>query len=191
MNVETLHDLFLFETQRLYAIETRLADELATLERDAGVDALDGLQETDARETLREVLAEHETETRTHAERLEEVLDALGRTPDSRSTRDSQSAPALEGLVEEKERFNNVVLNDQIRPLFYVGTARQIEQMEITAYEQLLEIGDHLDVPDEVIDRLERNLEEDEATLRTLESITDGEDGQVLLEELGDSTVDD
>lgn len=191
MNVETLHDLFLFEIQRLYAVETRLADELATLERDAGVDALDGLQETDARETLMEVLAEHETETRTHAERLEEALEVLGRTPDSRSARDAESAPALEGLVEEKERFNNVVLNDQIRPLFYVGTARQIEHMEITAYERLLEIGTHLDIPDEVIDLLERTLGEEEATLRKLEPISDGEDGQVLLEELGDSAADD
>ena len=187
MNVETLHDLFLWEMQRLYAIETRLADELATLERDAGVDALDGQQETDAREGLREVLAEHETETRTHAERLEEALEALGRTPDPRSEPNSRSTPALEGLVAEKERFNNVVLNDQIRPLFYLGTARQIEHLEITAYERLLEIGGHLDVPDEVIDRLEQTLDEEEATLRTLESISSGEDVEALLADLGDA----
>lgn len=181
MNVETLHDLFVSEMQRLYGVETALVDELTALERDTRVDALDGMQETDARERLLAVLDEHRAETETHVERLEAALEALGRTPNARST------PALEGLVDEKELFNNVVLNDEIRPLFYLGTSKGIERLEITAYERLLTIGDRLDVPDGVIDRLQRNLEEEEKTLRTLESLSNGEEFESLLDGLAAS----
>lgn len=181
MNVETLYDLFVSELQRLYGVETALVDELAALERDARVDTLDGMQETEPRERLLDVLEEHRTETETHVERLEAALEALGQTPDPRST------PALEGLVDEKELFNNVVLNDEIRPPFYLGTCKGIERLEITAYERLLVIGDRLDVPDEVIDRLQRNLEEEEEMLRTLESLSNGEEFGSLLDGLAAS----
>lgn len=179
MNVETLHDLFVSEIQRLYAIETTLVDELETLEQDTDVDALDDLRETDAREALEDVLADHRAETQTHVERIEEALEALNQTPNPRST------PALEGLIKEKELFNNVILADEIRPLYYLGVSEQIERLEITAYERLLAIGDYLDISDEVIDPLQQNLDDETATLRTLESLSEGEDFESLLDALG------
>lgn len=178
MNVENLHDLFVTELQRLHAIESKLVDELETLEQDADVDALDDLRETDAREALEEVLADHRAETQTHAERIEEALQQLNQTPESRST------PALEGVIKEKELFNNVILADEIRPVYYLGVSEQIEDMEITAYERLLAIGNYLDVPDDVISLLQQNLDEDEATLRTIESLSEGDDFESLLDGL-------
>lgn len=178
MNVETLHDLFASETHRMYGVENRLVDALATLESDVEVDALDDSGKSDVRESLRSAVARHRSETEEQAGRLETVLTAARRPIEGRST------PALDGIVEEKELFNNVVLNDEIRPLYYLWTAERIERLEVTAYEQLLRVGSHLDQPDEVIDALERNLSEEVATLETLEELSRGEDVETLLEDL-------
>lgn len=179
MNIETLSDLFAVEMHRAYSMETQLAEELETLERDAAVDALDDLQSQTAetRETLKELFAHHRDQTRTQIERLEDALEALGRPGESRST------PALDGLLAEKELFNNVVLSDDLRPLYYLGVARQIEHLEITTYERLLRFASHLNVPDEVRDALERNLEEERAMLETFEDVSDDEAVTTLLEE--------
>lgn len=185
MNVENLHDLFVSELHRLYAIESKLVDELETLEQDTDVDALDDLHETDAREALERELAEHMTETETHVERLEKALDALGQKPESRST------PALDGLIKEKEMFNNVVLADEIRPVYYLGASEQIENLEITAYERLIAIGNYLNVDADVIDLLEQNLEEDRSTLESLESLSEGTEFEQLLDGLSATLADD
>lgn len=177
MNIETLSDLFVVEVHRAYSVETRLVEALEKLERDIDADALDDLQDADTRETLKELIADHRDQTRTHIERLEDALEALDRPKESRST------PALDGLLSEKELFNNVVLSDDLRPVYYLGVGQQIEHLEITAYERLLRIGSHLDVPDEVRDALERNLDEEQATLQALESIWDDEAVSTLLEE--------
>lgn len=178
MNVETLHDLFASETHRMYGVERRLVDALATLESDVEVDALDGSGNADVRESLQAAVAHHRSETEEQAERLETALTALDRPVEGRST------PALDGIVEEKELFNNVVLNDEIRPLYYLWTAERIERLEVAGYEQLLRVADYLDPPDGVTEALEQNLSEEEAALETLEDLSRDEDVETLLEDL-------
>ena len=180
MNIETLRDLFLSELRRVYAVEMQLVDALETLEGDVAVDALDDLRVTDARDALEDAFAEHREETRGQVERLEAVFEALDQAPETRST------PALDGLIHEKELFNNSVLNDEVRPLYYVDAGRQIEQHEIAAYDRLLRTAPYLDVPDAVIDNFEANREEEVQALRTLESVADGP-AKELLEALAES----
>lgn len=177
MNVETLLDLFVVEVHRAYSMETRLAEGLEKLERDADVDALDDLQTADMRETFKELLADHLAQTRTQIERLEDALGALDRPVESRST------PAVDGLLKEKELFNNIVLSDDLRPVYYLGVGRQTEHLEITTYERLLRLASHLDVPAEVQKALEQNLDEEREMLQSLESISDDEAVATLLEE--------
>lgn len=178
MNIETVHDLFVAELRRAYAIETRLTDALATMADDTDADALDNTQQRDVHETLRAALTEHVEQTETHRDRLESAFAALDQSVEMRET------PALDGLVEEKEQFNNVVLADDIRPLFYIETAKEIEQLEVYGYDRLLRFARHLDVPDEVRDALEQNREEDQATLDEFEAIATGEAVDSLIETL-------
>lgn len=176
MNLETANDLFVAELRRAYAIEDRLVDELETLARDAGVDALDDSGEMDLHDRLQTAFSDHQAETETHRDRLEEAFDALDEPVETRST------AALDGLVEEKELFNNVVLADELRPLYYLEIARDVEQLEITGYDRLLRLADHLDVPGEVVDVLEENRAEERAALETIESLAEGEALESLLE---------
>lgn len=170
MNLETVHDLFVAELRRAYAIERRLVDELETLSRDVDVDALDGTDDPDdVRDALRTTLSDHRAETETHRDRLEDAFDALDEPVETRST------AALDGLVEEKELFNNVVLADELRPLYYLEVARDVEQLEITGYDRLLRLADHLDVPGDVVDALEQNLEEERSALERIESLAESE----------------
>lgn len=176
MNIETLHDLFETELRRTYAVETKLADALTTLADDADVDTLDDIQENEVRDSLGELLSEHAAETADHVARLEEAFEALDRQPETRST------PALDGLIEEKERFNNVVLNDEMRPLYYLGTGEQIERLEIGLYKRLLRLADHLDVSEQVSEPFERNLEEERSALESIQSLAESDDAASLAD---------
>lgn len=178
MNVESLTDLFVVELTRIHAVETRLVEELETLEADAAVDVLDDRGHSDLRKDLTDLIADHRAETETHRERLEGAFAAMDRQPETRRT------PAFDGVCDEKELFNNVVLDDAIRPFFYVGTAAEFERLEITAYERLQRIEDHLDLPEEVGEAVERNLEEERAALERLETLASDDVMDELLEDL-------
>lgn len=178
MNIETLSDLLVVELTRTHAVEQRLASELATLEDDVDVDALDDQGHTELRQTLTDAIAEHQAETETHAARVEAALEALNERPTGRQT------PALDGLLEEKDLFNNVVLDDAIRPFYYVGTAQEIERLEITAYERLERMAAHLDVPSAVTEAIELNLAEEREALDRLVALAPADDMADLLDEL-------
>lgn len=182
MNVETIEDLFLRELGRAYSIETALVDELATLRDDADVDALDSHRNADPREALKELLADYRTRTEEHVTRLEDAFEALGEQAETRST------PALDGIVAEKERFNNVVLNDEVRPPYYVGTAEEIVGLEIHLYERLVRLAEHLDVPSEVTDALERNREDAVETRDALQSLAGSDDLTSLIDGVVEAT---
>lgn len=163
--VQSLDDLFVNELLRAHAIETKLAEELPQLADDAGVDALDENREFELRDELIEAIEQHQAQTQSHVERVETALEAMDRTPAERST------PALDGFVQLKSMFNNLVLNDQLRPMFYVDAARQIEQLEIVLYRRLVDIAEHLDLPAGATDPLEETLREEEAMLETLDEL--------------------
>lgn len=99
------------------------------------------------------------------------------------SNRAHAGESALDGLLEEKGLFDTVVPSDDLRPVYYLGVGRQIEHPEITTYERLCRLATHLNVPSEVRDALEQNLDEERATLQTFESISDDEPVAILQEE--------
>lgn len=173
--VQSLDDLFVNELQRAHALETRLLEELPQLEEDAGQDATDDVREVEVRERLLTALQDHRAETETHVERVETALRALDRTPSDLST------PALDGLLQQRQTFNNVVLNDEIRPIYYVDVAKQVEHLEITTYERLVDLASHVDLPAEASDPIEETLQEELAMLERLQELRDSGDFQQLV----------
>lgn len=178
MNVEDLGDLFEYELQGIYYVETELVDGLRLLAEQMEVDTLDETSDADFRDAVRETLMDHRRQTETHAERLEAGFDHFGREPRPRAV------PALDGLFTEKERFNNVVLNDAARPLFYLDVAMKVEQLELRCYESLLRFADSLDLPSEVVEGLEANRDEDERTFRRLQELANGPETKAICEAL-------
>ncbi|XVH31240.1 ferritin-like domain-containing protein [Haloferacaceae archaeon DSL9] len=176
MNVETLDDLYAHRLAGLYSVETTLPETLDKLEEDATTASLDGEADDGLREALVEAVRSHRDETERHAERIETAFEAIQQ---DRTTRD---VPAFDGLVDEKERFNNVVLNDELRPLYYLGFLMQLEQHEILAYESALTLAGALDVNAGATDPLEETLEEERAMFERLEALAESEETTRLLD---------
>jgi len=167
MTVETLHDKFVYELQQLYFIETELVDVLATLE------------ETTDDERISEEFQKHQRTSADHARRLKGVFDVLNEEAEPRHSH------AFEGIIEDRQAFLSAVDdNTDLVDLYNVGAAMKIERLEITSYEGLLTHADELDLSNEATDPLENNLDDEKATLQSLEGITSGSTIQQLLARL-------
>lgn len=165
-NVETLRDLFEFDLQELYYVETEL------------VDVLERLSEETTNDTIARGFADHREETVRHVERVEDAFDALGAEPRKRES------AALKGLLEDKEQFDELAADDDIRNLHYVAAGMKTERMEITAYESLLALADKLDLDDGVTHPLQANLDDEEKTLKELKGLSEGSQLKSMLNRL-------
>lgn len=174
MNVETGPDLFRFQLERAYALERSLRQALETLERDVSVDALDDLRVTGCRSALQEAIAEHRKTTSEHVARLEQSFDL------SEASVESVSVSVLDGLIADKERFNNSILNDELRPVYYLAVAKMVESIEIMLYEQLHALAVAHDRPDEEVDTLEAILADERSMLGSLRTIEDNQLQELL-----------
>ncbi|WP_224270487.1 ferritin-like domain-containing protein [Haloprofundus salinisoli] len=178
MNIETLHDLFTYRLQSAYAVETELVDVLDELATAADVDALDDVADSSVRADLLDAFETHREETETHVERVETVFEVIERRPETRDV------PMLDGLVDETQRFNNIVLNDALRVPYYLNAAATAEELEIRLYDQLLELAAALDLPEEATDALEANRSDDQEALDRLEALAAADELTAAFEEL-------
>jgi len=164
MTVETLHDKFVYELQQVYYIETEL------------VDVLDEMVESTADKTISEGFETHQRETAEQARRLESVFDALGEPTELRQCQ------ALGGLIEDRQAFLDTAAEDtDLIDLYNVGAGVKVERLEISAYEGLLIHADRLDLPNEVTEPLEENLDGEETTLKELNGTMTGSTSQQLF----------
>ncbi|MXV62923.1 DUF892 family protein [Natronorubrum sp. JWXQ-INN-674] len=174
----TSDDALTAQLERLYYIERTLQSELETLATDVSIETLDDLRAMECREQLQYVIDEHREETETHLDRIERAFDALGEEPEGRRV------PELDGLFADKEAFNNVILNDSLRPLYYIQTTLQLEAIECSVYETTMALASALedDAADEVVDALEHNYDDERRTRTELESLADSDAVETLLE---------
>jgi ferritin-like metal-binding protein YciE len=164
MTVETLHDKFVYELQQAYYIETEL------------VDVLEEMDETTADEEISNGFQRHQRETAEQARRLEDVFEALDEEPHARQ------CYALDGLVEDHSEFlDNAAEDDDLIDLYNVGAGVKVERLEISTYEGLLNVADQLDLPNEITEPLDENLNQEEATLKELNGVMSGSTIQQLF----------
>ena len=159
MTVQSLRDLFVYELRGMYYTETQLVEALDDMALDATEDE------------VTEAFAEHRDETRTQIDRLERVFAAIEEEPEMREV------AMVDALVQEREEFLSQVTDPDLRNLFYLGAGVKTERIEISGYEHLLVLAERLDMPDDASDLLEENLDEEEAALKKLKSMT--QEGQL------------
>ncbi|SDK36802.1 YciE/YciF ferroxidase family protein [Natronorubrum texcoconense] len=189
----TPRDALTAQLERLYYIERTLQSALRTLSTDVSIDSLDDLRALECREQLQYVIDDHREESERHLERIERAFDALGVAPDTRRV------PQLDGLIADKEAFNNVVLNDAIRPLYYIQTVLQLEAIECTAYETTMALATELEASDasessqtgddeatddfaSVVEALQDSYDDERQVRTEIESVLDGEAVETLLD---------
>lgn len=182
MNIEDAGDLFFYELKAAYYVETRVREELAEMADQANVETLDEQSDASFREDVSGVFSSHRDQTETHVERLEEVFDSLDRQPET------HEVPAVDELFAEKERFNNVVLNDAARPIYYLDVGAKVEQFEVQSYDSLLRLASALELDDGVVENLRANREEDDEVRRRVTELAESEGAEEVLAYLADET---
>lgn len=165
--VDTLEDLFTYQLREMYYIETELVDVLDAMASDA----------TDER--VAEAFAEHREETREHVNRLGRAFDALQMSPEP------QESAVFDGLLAEREQFLDSATNEGVVTPYLIGAGIKTERMEITGYESLLELADELDYPDDVVDPLSANLDEEQNARQELSALGEGSKIKELFSQIG------
>lgn len=166
MPIETLRDLFEYELEGMYYVENELVDQLDVIADEVTSDE------------IRKGFADHEQETEEHVQRLERVFDEIDLEPSMRED------AALDGLLEQKQRFDSEVQDDELRNLYYLGAGIKTEKMEVTAYDSLIRTARQLDLSDDVTDLLDQNRDEDKKAAGELETMAGGSTIKNMLSRL-------
>jgi ferritin-like metal-binding protein YciE len=153
MKTETLQDLYLAELRDLYGAEKLLLKSLPKMMESAGS------------QELRQALASHLSETKTHVSRLERIFEGHGEKPAVKNGK------ALEGILREAEEDIAAQTNPSLRDAAIVAAAQQIEHYEMAAYGTLQAYAIHLDHV-EAGKLLQTTLQEERAADRKLTEIS-------------------
>ena len=112
---------------------------------------------------FRKGLEKHLNETRTHVQKVKQVFETLGETPET------EECIGFEGLKREKEKMTSEV-SDSLIDSVNTGAAARTEHYEIAAYTGLIEMARALGEQD-VVNMLDENLKQEKEALRHVESV--------------------
>ena len=152
MCANTLDDLFEDGLQHAYFAEQQL------------VDALEELESSTSEEEIASAFSEHREETRDHVERLEEVFEAVGSSPETKEDY------AVSGLIENHEEFVSQDPDQAVLDRFNIAAGQKSEHYEIATYGNLIPLAQQLG-HDDVADTLEGILREEQDALDELSEI--------------------
>jgi ferritin-like metal-binding protein YciE len=152
MAVSTIDELFEHELKDIYGAEQRL------------LEALDEMADEAVDKDAKKAFQQHRKETQTQIKRLERVFKTLSVKPEA------QPCAGLEGLIKEKKSFGREKPSDELLAFYNLGAAQKVERYEITAYENLIEIAQKLEL-EEVVDQLSQTLDEEEGALNKLKAL--------------------
>ena len=111
---------------------------------------------------LKEQLAHHREETEQQVANVQQAFSAFGTEPEE------QPCPAIEGLEREgKEMLRQTA--PELRDAVILGGCSEVEHHEIAVYDGLITMAEELDA-DDIVALLEENLEQEEHTLKEVES---------------------
>lgn len=167
MTVNNLRELFVHDLEDIYYAENEL------------LDALEELAEQTESEEIAQAFREHREETQGHVERLDQVFEMLDQQPEQ------EECEGIEGLINEHEDFLEEDPDQEVLNVHNLVAAQKTEHYEIAAYGNLALIADRLGM-DDAGDLLHQNLEEEEATLDKLASLTEDFDYESVVESTTD-----
>ena len=150
--ITTPRELFLHELGDILYVEEKLAREV-----------LPQLINETQHDEFRKGLEKHLNETRTHVQKVKQVFETLGETPET------EECIGFEGLKREKEKMTSEV-SDSLIDSVNTGAAARTEHYEIAAYTGLIEMARALGEQD-VVNMLDENLKQEKEALRHVESV--------------------
>ena len=150
--ITTPRELFLHELGDILYVEEKLAREV-----------LPQLINETQHDEFRKGLEKHLNETRTHVQKVKQVFETLGETPET------EECIGFEGLKREKEKMTSEISESLIDSV-NTGAAARTEHYEIAAYTGLIEMARALGEQD-VVNMLDENLKQEKEALRKVESV--------------------
>jgi ferritin-like metal-binding protein YciE len=116
MKLTTLRDLYVEQLQDLHSAETQL------------VEALPKMAKAASHSQLQSAFKEHLEQTKTHAQRIEQILGTLG------AKTGGQKCQAMEGLIKEGEEMIKSRGDSDAIDAGLIAAAQRVEHYEIAGY---------------------------------------------------------
>jgi ferritin-like metal-binding protein YciE len=116
MKMKTLRDLYVDQLRDLYNAENQL------------VKALPKMADAASSATLKKALESHLEETKGHAERLEQIFEALGESPKGKTCK------AMKGLVEEGAEAIEEDASPDVKDAGIIAAGQRVEHYEMAGY---------------------------------------------------------
>jgi ferritin-like metal-binding protein YciE len=150
--MDNARELFEHELRDMYDAEKKLVNALKTMANKCH------------NEELVQAFERHRKVTQEQAARLEEVFGMIGRKPRR------EPCVGINGLIEEFSKFVQEKPAPLVLDVFATGAAEKVEHYEICAYESLIQLGDHLRVP-EAVELFRTTLAEEQETAEELKAM--------------------
>jgi len=155
MSMHTLEDLFVHELKDLYSAEKQILRALPKMAKAA------------SSEKLREGFEEHRRQTEGHVERLEQILEELGKP-----TRGPKCV-GMEGILEEGKELMEEDMDESVCDAALIAAAQRVEHYEIAGYgtvRTLAKMLGHSDAEKLLQQTLDEEKETDEKLTELAES---------------------
>jgi ferritin-like metal-binding protein YciE len=145
MSDETLKTLYVDELRDLLDAENQL------------IKALPKMAESSTSDQLRSGFEHHLEQTRAHATRIEQILEALGEAPKGKKCK------GMQGIVAEGKEILGEDYEGELMDSAIISAAQRVEHYEIAAYGSVREYAQLLG-ENEAVSLLSKTLEEEKET---------------------------
>jgi ferritin-like metal-binding protein YciE len=141
MKMKTLEDLFIHEIQDLHSAEEQI------------VEALPEMAKAAASPELKKAFQEHLKVTKTHLDRVQQILKELGEKP-------GKKCKGMEGLLKEGEEILKEDSDAAVKDAALIAAAQKVEHYEMAGYGAARTHALQLDY-DEMAEVLQQTLNEE------------------------------
>jgi ferritin-like metal-binding protein YciE len=153
--LNSLQDLFVGELRDIYNAENQILKALPKLSKAA------------SNQELKDAFRQHEQQTRTHVQRLEQIFQTLN----TKAT--GEGCEGMEGLIDEGQELLWTKAKPDVRDAGLICCAQKVEHYEVAAYGTLRTWARQLG-HQEAARLLEQTLNEEKSTDQGLTRIAEG-----------------
>jgi ferritin-like metal-binding protein YciE len=116
MEIDSLRKLYIEELKDLYSAEKQILQALPRMAKKA------------SNPQLKAGFEEHVRQTEGHVERLDQIFEALGKSPRGKKCK------GMEGLLEEGKEVLQEDMDDETRDAALIAAAQRVEHYEMAGY---------------------------------------------------------
>jgi ferritin-like metal-binding protein YciE len=151
--MQTAHELMIYGLNQMLDVEQKQ------------MEALSELEEKSTRPELKKAFAAHRQQTEKHEQRLRQIFEELGETPEQTENK------GIRGLIEEVHTFMEEGPSPDLVDVFHITAAGKSEAHEIAGYEALIQLATQMKHR-KAAQLLGQNLREEQQTLKKLQGFS-------------------